>query len=305
MTPDEIFELGNREVVRIGLEMKKLIEEIGFKGDLREFLDHVRNNPELKPFTNPEEVIASFNNIYQKMKPHLEEMFNKTPKAGFEVRRVEAFREGTTGNHYITGAKDGTRPGIFYVSVPDAKNYNVFQEETQFLHEAIPGHHYQLSLQQENQNLPEFLHPESLGVFVEGWALYSESLGSELGLFNDPYQRFGRLNNEMHRAIRLVVDVGMHVKGWTREQAIDYSLQNEADSEADIISEIERYMVWPGQALSYKIGELKIRELRGKAEYKLGDSFDIKEFHDQVLNTGSLPLFLLEQKINKWIESKM
>jgi uncharacterized protein (DUF885 family) len=184
------------------------------------------------------------------------------------------------------------------------RRHNKVGDEALFLHEAIPGHHYQLSLQQENEDLPRFLHPEGMGVFVEGWALYSESLGRELGLYADPYQYLGRLSNEMHRAIRLVVDTGIHAKGWTREQAIRYSLDHEARSEASITSEIERYMVAPGQALTYKIGELKIRELRARAEESLGERFDIREFHRQVLGSGSLPLALLEEKIEKWIAAR-
>ena len=187
--------------------------------------------------------------------------------------------------------------------IPDVLGYNKFADESLFLHEAIPGHHYQLSLQQESTDLPEFLHPEGIGVFVEGWALYSESLGQELGLYADPYQYFGMLSAEMHRAIRLVVDTGMHARGWTREEAIQYSLDHEAESEAAITAEIERYMVQPGQALSYKIGQLKIRELRSRAEEALGDRFDIREFHHQVLSSGSLPLVLLETKIDRWIAS--
>jgi uncharacterized protein (DUF885 family) len=190
------------------------------------------------------------------------------------------------------------------VPIPDVSRYNKYADEALFLHEAIPGHHFQLSLQQENKQLPAFLHPESLGVFVEGWALYAESLGHELGLYQDPIQYFGMLSMEMHRAIRLVVDTGIHGKGWTRAQAIQYSLDHEAESEASIVSEIERYMATPGQALSYKIGQLKIQELRSRATRKLGDKFDIKAFHDQVLNTGSLPLIVLEKKINNWINTQ-
>ena len=226
------------------------------------------------------------------------------PKATFEVRRTEIFREASASAEYVPGSKNGSRSGIFYVPIPDVLNYNKYADEALFLHEAIPGHHYQLSLQQENKQLPEFLHPESLGVFVEGWALYAESLGGELGLYQDPIQYFGMLSMEMHRAIRLVVDTGIHGKGWTREQAIQYSLDHEAESEAAIISEIERYMATPGQALSYKIGQLKIQELRYKATRILGDKFNIKEFHDQVLNTGSLPLVILEKKINNWINTQ-
>ncbi|MBP8158338.1 MAG: DUF885 domain-containing protein, partial [Flavobacterium sp.] len=199
------------------------------------------------------------------------------------------------------GAADGSRPGTFYVPIPDVANYNYYGDEDLFLHEAIPGHHFQISLQQENQELPDFRKFNWFGAYGEGWALYTESLGKELGLYKDPYQYFGMLGNEMHRAIRLVVDTGIHSKGWTREQAIKYSLDNEAESEASIIAEIERYMAIPGQALSYKIGQLKILELRQKAEEKMKDKFDIKVFHQKVLESGSLPLALLEKKINSWI----
>lgn len=301
LTADEIHQIGLDEVARIRGEMMKIKDQVGYEGDLESFFDHVRNKPELMPFDDPAEVIANFERIHDVMKPYLADLFDMTPKAGFVVRRTEAFREASASAQYNTGSKDGTRPGIFYVPIPDVDSYNTFADESLFLHEAIPGHHYQLSLQQENENLPEFMHAEGLGVYVEGWALYTESLGHELGLYKDPYQYFGNLSSEMHRAIRLVVDTGMHAKGWSREQAIEYSMNNEAESEASITSEIERYMSMPGQALSYKIGQLKIIELREKAEDELGDVFSIKEFHNQVLNTGSLPLEVLEAKINRWI----
>jgi uncharacterized protein (DUF885 family) len=304
MSPDEIFALGEKEVARITMEMEKIKDKIGFDGDLRAFFDFIRSSKEQMPFTQPEQVIQNFNAIHEKMKPYLAKLFDISPKAGFEVRRTESFSEGTSFPYYITGNRDGSRSGVFYVPIPDVNSYNKFTDESTFLHEAIPGHHYQLSLQQENEQLPSFLHPESMGVFVEGWALYTESLGNELGLYQDPYQYFGMLSMEMHRAIRLVVDVGLHVKGWTREQAIRYSLDHEAESEASITSEIERYMTMPGQALSYKIGQLKIQELRKRAENILGKSFDIKEFHKQILNTGSLPLILLEEKIDSWIKKQ-
>ena len=191
--------------------------------------------------------------------------------------------------------------GIFYVPVPNARRYNVFSDEDLFLHEAIPGHHYQISIQQENTKLPDFRRTLWYSAYGEGWALYAESLGAELGLYKDPYQYFGMLSAEMHRAIRLVVDAGMHTKGWTREQAIQYSLDHEAESEESIVAEIERYISWPGQALSYKVGQLKIRELRAKAEQMLGEKFDIREFHNQVLQEGCLPLILLQAKIDRWM----
>ena len=305
MTPKEIFELGQSEVERITEEMESVKRDVGFNGTLQEFFDHVRNSDELKPFDEPDQVIDNFNLIRNKLEPNVKNLFNISPNADFVVRRTESFREKSASAEYVPGSKDGSRAGIFYVPIPDVSAYNVYADEALFLHEAIPGHHYQLSLQQENENLPEFLHAEGMGVYVEGWALYSESLGKELGLYEDPYQYFGMLSMEMHRAIRLVVDAGIHSQGWTREDAINYSLEHEAESEAAITSEIERYMAVPAQALSYKIGQLKIRELREMAKDKLGERFDIREFHNQVLNTGSLPLVLLEEKINNWIEGQL
>ncbi|WP_411031292.1 DUF885 domain-containing protein [Spongiimicrobium sp. 3-5] len=305
MTPDEIHELGKSEVKRILGEMENAKKEIGFKGDIKAFFNHVRTSKTQMPFETPEEVLADFELIHKKMTPELGKLFSTKPKAGFEIRRTEAFREASASAEYVPGSKDAARSGIFYVPIPDVKTYNKYSNEALFLHEAIPGHHYQLSLQQENTDLPEFLHPESMGVFVEGWALYAESLGKELGLYQDPYQYFGMLSMEMHRAIRLVVDTGLHAKGWSREEAIQYSLDHEAESEASITAEIERYMATPGQALSYKIGQLKIRELRSRAEKALGEAFKIMEFHDQVLNSGSLPLVLLEEKIEYWMAGKL
>jgi uncharacterized protein (DUF885 family) len=304
LSANEIHELGKSEVDRILAEMEMVKNQIGFKGDLKSFFNYVRLSKEQMPFKTPEEVIAHFNVIKGRINERLNAIFNLRPKAGFEVRRTEAFREASASAEYVPGSKDGSRSGIFYVPIPDAKTYNKLHDEALFLHEAIPGHHYQLSLQQENDNLPEFLHPESMGVFVEGWALYSESLGKELGLYEDPYQYFGMLSMEMHRAIRLVVDTGIHAKGWTREQAIQYSLDHEAETEAGIIAEVERYMATPGQALSYKIGQLKIRSLRNQAEMALGSDFDVREFHNQILNSGSLPLVLLEEKISGWITKR-
>ncbi|WP_426090362.1 DUF885 domain-containing protein [Flavobacterium sp. DSR3-2] len=304
MTPEQIHALGLKEVARLNAEMEKVKTQVGFKGTLLEFFEEVRNKKELKPFTKPEEVIANFQSIYTRIKPNVDKLFALQPKTKFEIRRTEAFREKTASAEYNQGTADGTRPGIFYVPIPDVANYNMYGDEDLFLHEAIPGHHFQISLQQENQSLPDFRKFNWFGAYGEGWALYTESLGKELGLYQDPYQYFGMLGNEMHRAVRLVVDTGLHSKGWTREQAIKYSLANEAESEASIIPEIERYMAIPGQALSYKIGQLKIMELRKKAETKMGSKFDIKKFHEKVLESGVMPLALLEKKINAWIENK-
>ena len=304
MNANEIHELGLSEVSRIAKEMEAIKEQLGYTGDLISFFNSLRAKEELMPFSTPEEVIESFNQIRERVDLRIDSLFQLTPRAGFNVRRTEAFREASASAEYTPGSKDATRPGIFYVPIPNASSYNRVHDEALFLHEAIPGHHFQLSLQQENQNLPEFLHPESMGVFVEGWALYAESLGKELGVYEDLYQYFGMLSMEMHRAIRLVVDTGLHAKGWTREEAIQYSLDNEAESEESIVAEVERYMATPGQALSYKIGQMKIRELRTAAEKALGTDFNIREFHSQVLNSGSLPLVLLEEKIKGWISRK-
>lgn len=303
MSADEIHQLGLNEVARISSEMEIVKSKVGFKGDLKSFFNHVRYLDELIPFQKPSEVIDNFNKIHKEMTPQVNSLFGLQPKTPFEVRRTEAFREASASAEYNPGSLDGTRPGIFYVPIPNIKEYNYYSDEDLFLHEAIPGHHFQISLQQENTSLPSFRKSLWYSAYGEGWALYSESLGKELGLFKDPYQYFGMLSAEMHRAIRLVVDTGIHTKGWSREKAIQYSLDNEAESEASITSEIERYMANPGQALSYKIGQLKIRELRSRAENKLGDKFDIKIFHERILESGCIPLKLLEEKIDNWIES--
>lgn len=301
MTAHEIHELGLKEVSRILAEMEKVKQQVGFKGDLKSFFDDIRTNKTLMPFTTPEEVIANFNAIHNKMKPKLNILFSNKPKANFIVKQTEKFREASASAQYNPGSSDGERPGVFYVPILNAATYNVFSDEALFLHEAIPGHHYQISLAQENSDLPEFRKSLWYSAYGEGWALYTESLGKELGLYNDPYQYFGMLGMEMHRAIRLVVDTGLHAKGWSREKAIQYSLENEAESVASITSEIERYMANPGQALSYKIGQLKIRELRARAEQEMDVNFDVREFHNQILETGCIPLSILENKINKWI----
>ena len=304
-SPYEIHNLGLKEVARIKSEMEKVKNEIGFKGTLAAFFDEVRKKPESKPFKKPEEVIANFYKIYERVKPNVDKLFSIQPKTKFEIRRTEAFREKTASAEYSQGAEDGSRPGVFYVPIPDVANYNTNRDEDLFLHEAIPGHHFQISIQQESTTLPNFRKFNWFGAYGEGWALYTESLGKELGMYQNPYQYLGMLDSEMHRAIRLVVDTGIHSKNWTREQAIKYSKDNESRSEETIIPEIERYMARPGQALSYKIGQLKILELRKKAETQMGPKFDIKKFHEKVLESGVMPLALLEKKIENWInESK-
>ncbi|MEP7128568.1 MAG: DUF885 domain-containing protein, partial [Chitinophagales bacterium] len=302
MNADQVFALGQSEVKRIRVEMEKVMQEVGFKGDLKQFFDYLHTDKQFLPYKTKEEVLDAYRAIEDREKPYLKNLFTVFPKTAFEVRETEAFREASASAEYNQGTPDGSRPGIFYVPIVDPSKFNNISMEDLFLHEAIPGHHYQTSLQQENKDLPDFRRFIWYGAYGEGWALYCESLGKELGLYTDPYQYFGMLSEEMHRAIRLVVDAGMHTKGWTREQAIQFSLENEAESEADITAEIERYMAIPGQALSYKVGQLKIIELRQKAQQKLGDKFSLAKFHDELLKDGCLPIAVLEAKMDKWME---
>jgi len=239
------------------------------------------------------------------IEPHLKDMFGNFPKTKFEIRQTEAFRAASASAEYNPGAPDGSRPGIFYIPIVDAKQFNTTSGmENLFLHEAIPGHHYQMSLQSENTALPKFRRFLWYGAYGEGWALYTESLGKELGLYSDPYQYMGALGDEIHRAIRLVVDVGMHNKNMTREDAIKYMLENEAISKEGATAEIERYMAIPGQALSYKIGALKIWELRNKYAKQLGDKFKLAAFHDEFLSYGCVPLDVLEKRMDAWAEKQ-
>lgn len=304
MTADQVFELGQSEVKRIRSEMEKVMKETGFKGELKDFISFLHTDKQFTPFKTKEEVLTAYRSIEERQKPYLANLFTVIPKTPFEVRETEAFREASASAEYNQGTADGSRPGIFYVPIVDPAKFNNISMEDLFLHEAIPGHHYQISLQQENKDLPDFRRFIWYGAYGEGWALYSESLGSELGLYKDPYQYFGMLSEEMHRAIRLVVDAGIHTKGWTREQAIQFSLENEAESEADITAEIERYMAIPGQALGYKIGQLKIMELRKKAEQQLGERFSLSKFHDEILKDGCLPIAVLESKMNRWMSTQ-
>ncbi len=301
LTPDEIYEKGRQEVDRILDEMESVKQEMGFKGTLAEFFVHLRNDASYKPFKTPEEVLEFFTAIQSKLEPQLDKAFSNRPKTPFEIRRTESFREMTASAEYHPGSEDGSRPGIFYTPIPDATQFNITSGmESLFLHEAIPGHHYQISLQQENQELPKFARFLWYGAYGEGWALYCESIGKELGLYTDPRQRIGALSDEMHRAVRLVIDVGMHWKGMTREEAIEYMMSKEPISEEGAIAEVERYMAYPAQALSYKIGQLKISELRRRYEMKFGEKFSLPQFHDQVLSKGCMPLDILEQRLDEW-----
>jgi uncharacterized protein (DUF885 family) len=301
-TPEEIYQIGLKEVARIHGKMDSIKNLVGFKGDMKAFFASMTDDPKFMPYKQPKEILAAFDNIHKRMEPYLKKMFNHVPKTPFEIRQTEAFRAASASAEYMQGSADGTRPGIFYVPILDATKFNITSGmESLFLHEAIPGHHYQISLTQENTTLPKFRRFDiGENAYVEGWALYCESLGKELNLFADPYQHMGALGDEMHRAIRLVVDVAIHAKGMTREQAIKYMTDNEAMTEQGATAEIERYMAIPGQALGYKMGALKIRELRNKAQQKMGPKFNLAEFHDQILKDGAMPLSVLENKIDAW-----
>lgn len=304
LTPAQIHDIGLKEMARIHGEMDRVKNQVGFKGDLKAFMTQMRTDPQFV-YAKPEDLINGYTALKDRVTAALPKLFELQPKMAFEVRAVEAFREKSeaTGS-YQPGTPDGSRPGVFYANTYDLPSRPRFMMETIFLHEALPGHHMQIALQFELQSLPRFRRFGGDTAFMEGWGLYSESLGKELGLFQDPYQYFGSLTAEAWRAARLVVDTGMHSKGWTREQAINYMRDNTAIGETDIVAEVERYIAIPGQALAYKIGQLKIRELRTRAEQKLGGKFDVREFHSQILKDGSMPLSVLEAKIDRWIASK-
>ena len=284
--------------------MREVMQQVGFKGDLKAFFAHMtdRNN---YTFASEEELLKAYNALNARVNAGVPKLFSLTPKAAFEIRPIEAFRAASAaGGQYQGPSEDGTRPGIFYVNTHDLPSRKTWDAESLFLHEAIPGHHFQIALQQELGDLPKFRRFGGETAFAEGWGLYAESLGKELGVYTDPHQYFGRLQAELWRAIRLVVDTGLHSKNWTREQVIAYMLENSATSETEAVSETERYIAIPGQALAYKIGELKIKELRARAEKALGAKFDPREFHAQVLQDGSVALDVLEAKIDRWIASK-
>jgi uncharacterized protein (DUF885 family) len=301
LAPEQIYQTGLKEVTRIRGIMDSLKNVVGFKGDLPAFFSYMNTDKRFMPYKTPGEVLAAFEKIHQTMQPNLQKMFDHTPKTGFEIRQTEAFRAASASAEYNQGSADGKRPGIFYVPILDATQFNTTSGmESLFLHEAIPGHHYQISLQQEDTLLPAFRRFGGNNAYVEGWALYCESLGRELGLYTDPYQYMGALGDEIHRAIRLVVDVAIHTKGMTREEAIKYMTDNEAISEAGATAEIERYMAIPGQALGYKIGALKIRGLRNKYQQELKDKFRLAAFHDEILKDGAMPLDVLEKKMDAW-----
>ncbi|MDH4049081.1 MAG: DUF885 domain-containing protein [Gammaproteobacteria bacterium] len=304
MTPAEIHQIGLDEVARIHDEMRKVRDEVGFDGDLQDFFEYL-NTDDRFYFDKPEELIQGYRDMTERVKELTKKLFDVSPNTGFEVRAVEPFRErSASGGSYRRGTPDGSRPGVFFANTYDIKARPKWAMESLFLHEAIPGHYFQIEIQQELEGVPRFRRFGSYTAFSEGWGLYAESLGKELGMYTDPYQYFGALNAELWRAIRLVVDTGLHSKGWSRQDVLDYMYANSAVKEARAVSEAERYMAIPGQALAYKIGQLKIRELRTRAEQKLGDRFDVVSFHTLVLSEGAMPLTLLEQRVDRWIASQ-
>ena len=281
------------------------METVGFEGDLHEFFEFVNTDDQFF-FDEPEQLIQGYRDMAEHINALSKKLFDIAPKTGFEVRRVEPFREkSASGGAYMAGTPDGERPGIFYANAYDIKARPKWAMESLYLHEAIPGHHFQIMIQRENEALPDFRRFGGYTAFSEGWGLYAESLGREIGVYTDPYQYFGAQNAELWRSIRLVVDTGIHAKGWTRQQVLDYMYANSAVAEARAVSEAERFMAIPGQALAYKIGQLKIRELRSKAEAALGDRFDVKAFHTEVLRDGAMPLSMLEARIDRWVEAQL
>lgn len=300
---ETIHQTGLSEVARIKREMEKVRQEVGFKGTLAKFFDYLRNDPKFKKESR-EALTQGYYDIGKQVDAKIGTYFSTLPKAPLEIRPYEEFREKyEAGGSYQQGTPDGSRPGIFYFNAYDLPSRTTPGMTTLYLHEGAPGHHFQISLAQGNAALPNFMRFGGNTAYVEGWALYSETLGYEMGFYKDPYQRFGTLSDEMLRAMRLVVDTGIHAKGWTRDQAIEYMLSNSDMGRTDATAEVERYIAIPSQALAYKTGAMTIQRLRKKAEAELGPKFDIRAFHDQVLNTGALPLAVLEKKIDAWIKA--
>lgn len=305
MSPDEIHQIGLSEVARIHEEMRGVMEEVGFEGGLKEFFEFVNTDDQFF-YDEAEELIQGYRDMSDHITELSKNLFDIMPKTGFEVRRVEPFREASaSGGSYQAGTPDGSRPGIFYANAYDIKARGKWAMESLFLHEAIPGHHFQIMIQRENEDLPDFRRFGGFTAYSEGWGLYAESLGKELGVYTDPYQYFGGLNAELWRSIRLVVDTGIHAKQWSRQDVLDYMYANSAVAEVRAVSEAERFMAIPGQALAYKVGQLKIREIRNKAEAALGDKFSVKEFHTEVLKDGPMPLSILEAKLDRWVNAQL
>jgi uncharacterized protein (DUF885 family) len=301
MSADEIHALGLSEVARITGEMEAIKQKVGFKGTLKEFFNHIRTDPKFK-MTSKDAMLQAYYDIGKRVDQRIGEQFSTIPKMPLEIRYYEPYREKmSAGGSYESGLPDGSRPGVFYFNAYDLPSRTTPGMETLYLHEGAPGHHFQIALAIENEELPAFMRFGGNTAYNEGWGLYAETLWKELGMETDPYQRFGGLDDEMLRAMRLVVDSGIHAKGWTRDQAIDYMMANSSMGKTDATAEVERYIAIPGQALAYKVGQLTISRLKAKAQAALGDRFDPRDFHAQVLMTGSLPMPVLEKKIDDWI----
>lgn len=304
LTPAQIHQIGLDEVERIHREIGKVMADVEFQGSMQEFFEFVKTDPRFT-FDSEEALLIHYRALEARVNEKVPDLYSLIPKAPFEIRPVEPFRaESMAGGQYFPPSEDGSRPGIFYVNTFDLPTRKTWQAESLYLHEAIPGHHFQIALQIELEDMPAFRRWSGETAFAEGWGLYAESQGKALGIYTDPYNYFGYLQAELWRAIRLVTDTGLHSKGWSRQQVIDYMLENSAESEVQSIAEAERYIAWPGQALAYKIGELKIQELRERAETALGAGFDVREFHAEVLQDGAVPLGVLEAKIDRWIAAQ-
>jgi len=301
LTPQQIHEIGLSEVKRIRAEMDKVVASTGFKGSFHDFTEFLRNDPRFY-FDKPQDLVNAYKVVAKSIDPELAHEFGKLPRNTYGVTPIPDFKAPSqTTAYYQPGAPAVGRPGYYFVNTYNLKARPKWEMEALSLHESVPGHHLQISLGQELEHVPEFRKNVGYSAFVEGWALYGESLGEELGLYKDPYSKFGQLSYEMWRAVRLVVDTGMHTMGWSRDQAIQFFKDNTGKTDQDIIVEIDRYIVWPGQALAYKIGQLKIRELRTASEKQLGNKFDVREFHDAVLENGAVPLNVLEPYVKNWI----
>jgi uncharacterized protein (DUF885 family) len=304
MTPQEIHELGLREVKRIRGEMDKVIAQSGFEGTFAEFCHYLQTDPKFY-YTDAEELLRGYRDIAKRIDPELVKLFGTLPRAPYGVKAVPTYAEKSqTTAYYMRGSSKAGRAGYFFANTYALDTRPKWEMEALTVHEAVPGHHLQISIAQELDDVPEFRRWGGYTAFIEGWGLYSESLGEELGLYQDPYSKFGQLTYEMWRAVRLVVDTGMHSMGWTRQEAIDFFAVNTGKQLHDITVEIDRYIVWPGQALAYKIGELTFKRLRAEAETALGDDFDIRKFHDACLENGALPMDILEKRVRTWIAAE-